>query len=295
MTKLYKMHLKNIEYWKRVKRESSEIVYVKDKIDSFTLLLDKLGNPRTMPYSAGTYYMDLITGRLISIREVEEYLIIKPSGIIVAKEVLSKDRNVNLNAARIVDQNYEQYSEVAEDIEYNTYFCNKIALREGMSEIPLELVKQEIEIFRKAGEEMANQENRFYQPEFSAYDFMCLFTVINVIQKTNAFDRDSLIKFISYCKNNNKFNQLLNDININSNGVFAYSNDLEEAIQKLRLSGLLYTISPESDAKIFIFENIQIANLIGKRIDYFDDMIKFIKNYKQFDLNNEHERKLTRK
>ncbi len=283
MLKLYELNLNNIEYWKKVTNtDSSKIVFVKDKTDSFTLFLDRLDNPKSMPKINGSYFIDLVSGRLISLLEEEDFVVIEPSGIRVEKTSLTKDNKTLDKVAKVLNQNHDQYVSTSEDIEYNTYFCNRIALREAIDEIPLELINQEIINVTKGYEESQNHIEKFYVSEFSPYDFMCLFTAINVSQKKLVFNRDRLVKFIRSCKNNNQFSRLLNDIYLKNNGIFDYSDDLDEAIQKLRLAGILYTISPESDATMYIFENTPMAKLIKDRLDYFDEMASFIGDYEKY-------------
>ncbi len=156
MLKTYELKLNNIEYWKQITKSGSQ-VFVKDKIDSFTLYLDKLGNPKGMPKTNGSYFIDLISGRVISILEDEEYLVIKPSGIKVAKSCLIKNPKAISVAAEIVANDYDEdkYVSISEDIIYNTYFCKKISSRDGIQEIPLNLVNEEIakarEVRKKGG------------------------------------------------------------------------------------------------------------------------------------------------
>lgn len=283
MLKLYELNLKNIEYWKKtINMDSSKTVFVKDKIDSFTLFLDRLGNPKSMPKTDGSYFIDLVSGRVLSLLEEGDYIVIEPSGIRVEKANLKKDKQTLAKAVKVLNHSYDQYVSTSEDIEYNTYFCNKIALRESVDEIPLELVNQEIMNVIKGREESQNYVERFYESKFSSYDFMCLFTAISASQKKLIFNRDSLIRFIRSCKSNNQFSRLLDDIYLKSNGIFDYSNDLDEAIQKLKIAGILYTISPESDATMYIFENIPMSKLIKDRLDYFDEMANFVGNYEKY-------------
>ena len=144
MLKIYELNLNNIECWKKKNIASSKTVFVKDKIDSFTLFLDKMGNPKSMPKNDGCYFMDLITGRVISLLEEENFWVIEPSGIKVEKASLTKVSKTLDKATKVLNQSYNQYASISEDVEYNTYFCNRVALREAIDEIPLELVNQEI-------------------------------------------------------------------------------------------------------------------------------------------------------
>ena len=127
--------------------------------------------------------------------------------------------------------------------------------------------------------------SKFYEAEFSPYDFMSLFTAINASQKNYSFSRDNLIQFIANCKKENQFHRLLKDIHIKSNGVFNFSEDLDEATQKLKIGRILYTVSPEENSTIMIFEDIPMAELIKKRIEYFDEMVNFIGDYNKHQEN----------
>lgn len=128
--------------------------------------------------------------------------------------------------------------------------------------------------------------NMFHESDFSPYDFICLFSAINMSQNNFSFNRDKLIQYISFCKKNNQFDELLNDIQINNNGVFDYSNALEEAIQKLKLGRILYTISPEQNSQIYMFKNIVFTNLIENREKYKDKMELFIKKFNKYTVGN---------
>ncbi len=133
----------------------------------------------------------------------------------------------------------------------------------------------------------------FKESEFSSYDFMSLFCAFNAFQKNYSFNRDNLINFIKLCKESNKFTKLLNGIRLKSNGIFSYSEELDEAIAKLKWGKILYTISPEQDASIFIFENIPMSELIKKRISYFDEMVYFLSKYTDYEseiMRNAHQK-----
>jgi len=121
----------------------------------------------------------------------------------------------------------------------------------------------------------------FKEPEFSSYDFLCLFCALNATQRNYSFNKDELIKCIKECKNNDLFTELLSDIKLKSNGIFSYSDNLDEAIAKLKWSRILYTISPEEDSTIHIFKDIPVGEFIKDRVSYFDAMISFIEEYKK--------------
>ncbi len=114
---------------------------------------------------------------------------------------------------------------------------------------------------------------------FTSFDFICLFTGIYASQKTFEFNRDQLVNFIKECKDKKLFSNLLTKINIKTNGVTYYSQELEEEIQKLRLGFILYTIAPEKDSTIYIFEDTPIDLLLKERMNYYDEMIEFISKF----------------
>ncbi len=127
----------------------------------------------------------------------------------------------------------------------------------------------------------------FYQPKFTSYDFMSLFCAMLSIKQEYSCCMDHLIKFIKSSKTNRKYNDLLEDIRYKSNGVFDYSDDLDNAIFNLKLGCILYTISPEQDSQIYIFKDIPAEELIKPRIKYVDTMAEFIDEYNaEYGLNN---------
>lgn len=121
--------------------------------------------------------------------------------------------------------------------------------------------------------------NRFYEEKITAYDFLMIFSAVNVLENNYFFSRDDLLAYIKNCKNKNKYNELLEAIIIKSNGIFCYSENFEDSIFQLKLAGILYTISPEKDSTIYINENIQIWDIINPRIDYLNETIKFNYTY----------------
>jgi len=124
---------------------------------------------------------------------------------------------------------------------------------------------------------------KFYEPDFSAYDFITLFSAANARKNDYYFDRDSLIQFINFCKRTSIFNNLLDDIMLKSNGVTYFSDELNNAITSLKMVRILYTISPENDGTIYISKNIPIEDLIEPRKNYFIKMNEFINAYKNFE------------
>lgn len=133
-----------------------------------------------------------------------------------------------------------------------------------------------------SGENRKNYMDMFYESDFSAYDFIFLFSAMSILEEQNCFNKDNLISFILVCKGENKFEKLLNDINLKSNGLFYYSEEINEAIAKLKWVKILYTISPETDATVYILDDIPTEDILRKRKDYIEEITNFISEYKIF-------------
>lgn len=138
-----------------------------------------------------------------------------------------------------------------------------------------------------AMEEYSEYVERFYEPDVTAYDFLCLLSALYASKGEFSFDRDRLISFISHCKNNSMFARLLSDINLKSNGISCYSCEFDEAIMKLRLGGILYTVSPERDSSICIALDTPASELIEERVAYRDEVTCFIDEFKEFEKSNQ--------
>ena len=126
---------------------------------------------------------------------------------------------------------------------------------------------------------------KFYDPKFSTYDFVSLFSALYAFEKKYSFNRDNLVEFINYCKQNSKFENLLSEINLKNNGASCYSEEFDEVIAKLKWGKILYTISPEQDSTIYIFENIPVEKLINPRSTYLEEANNFIREYNDFEFN----------
>lgn len=127
---------------------------------------------------------------------------------------------------------------------------------------------------------------RFYNPIFSAYDFVSLFSAFYASQKEYSFIKDHLVDFISICKKHGKYDNLLGDIHLRSNGINSYSEALDEAVAKLKWARILYTISPEQDSTVYIFDNTPFAEMMKNKIDFLDEMTDFIGNFKGYEIEN---------
>lgn len=124
---------------------------------------------------------------------------------------------------------------------------------------------------------------KFYEPKFTPYDFIFLFSAVNANNKNYSFNKDNLISYIKLCNENFKFTNLTKEIPLKNNGISSFSEELDEAIAKLKWARILYTISPEKDSTIHIFEDIPTSEIIKPRIDYLEEMYDFIQEYNKFE------------
>jgi hypothetical protein len=87
---------------------------------------------------------------------------------------------------------------------------------------------------------------RFHNPETTAYNFLNLFFAVLYHDGLRQYPRE-FSDIIHNAKQNPKYSRLLGDIHFRSNGVFWYSNQIEDGIFKLKLCGLIATLSPKDD------------------------------------------------
>jgi hypothetical protein len=91
--------------------------------------------------------------------------------------------------------------------------------------------------------EMQEFINMFYQPRLSAYSFFKLFFAALYQSGVREITRD-FTNFLFEMKKMPKFNELLREIKFRSNGVFIYSNQVEDGIYSLQNVGLLGKTNP---------------------------------------------------
>lgn len=124
--------------------------------------------------------------------------------------------------------------------------------------------------------------DRFYDSPFSPYDFLSLFSALYASEKDYSFSRDELIIFIDICKKSGKYSHLVGDINLRNNGIHSYSEDLDEAVAKLKWANILYTVSPEQDSRIYIFEDTPFTKMMSDKDAFIDEMTDFIGEFREY-------------
>lgn len=125
--------------------------------------------------------------------------------------------------------------------------------------------------------------SHFKEEDFSAYNFLCLFSAISYIKGEKKFDRDKLLSFIEINKMIKFYDELLYDIKIKN---FSYSENLEDAYSTLKWADVLYTISPEEDSTIYISDKIPLDDIITLRPKYYHVMEEFVEQFMIFTKGN---------
>lgn len=121
--------------------------------------------------------------------------------------------------------------------------------------------------------------NKFKDSDFSASDFLKMFVIICSSQNKFEFNVRSLVNYICICKENNRFNKILSGISLRSNGIWFYSDELDEAVSRLKFASILYTTIPSVLDNVYIFDGIQMTEFMKLRMDYYDEMCEFVSGY----------------
>lgn len=109
----------------------------------------------------------------------------------------------------------------------------------------------------------------FYEPKISAYSFFKLFFAVLYEEKVVEVTRD-FTDFLFEMKRTVKFNDILREVKFRNNGVYVYSNQIEDSIFNLQNVGLLGKKNP-SFGKIII--------------EYTDDVVnEALQSYEQDDI-----------
>lgn len=64
---------------------------------------------------------------------------------------------------------------------------------------------------------------------------------------------------------------------------------MDEAVAKLKWEKILYTVSPEQDSRIYIFEDTPFTELLRDKEDFIDEMPDFIGEFKEYEMRKDKE------
>lgn len=118
---------------------------------------------------------------------------------------------------------------------------------------------------------------RFYEPELSAYDFLKVFFAELYLNGIKDVSRD-LVDFFYEMKKQVRFNEILREIKFKSNGVFLYSNDLEDNIFTLQNMGLLGKENPSFGKILIKYSDSVCSEIIESVSEKYVALIKEIVN-----------------
>lgn len=144
----YLLNVQGVVCFRRVTDKYGQDVFVKKNINYPCELYiekskanDKTGNS-----------IDVITGRIFSILECEDNIMLFPSGISLNKNSLVEFSRVYESGLPILEnkEQLEEYTQISEDVLINTYFCERICDKLGVSEVPAYILEEEIKRFRQA-------------------------------------------------------------------------------------------------------------------------------------------------
>jgi hypothetical protein len=101
---------------------------------------------------------------------------------------------------------------------------------------------------------------QFYEPSITAYRFLRVFFAELYENGIKEISRD-LVSFFSNIKGNPRYHSIMHEFTFRSNGIFLYSNELEDNIFTLQNMGLLGKENP-SFGRILIKYNDSISQEI---------------------------------
>ena len=101
---------------------------------------------------------------------------------------------------------------------------------------------------------------QFYEPSITAYRFLRIFFAELYEMGVKEISRD-LVSFFSAIKENPRYHSIMHEFKFRSNGIFQYSNELEDNIFTLQNMGLLGKENP-SFGRILIKYNEAISQEI---------------------------------
>lgn len=117
--------------------------------------------------------------------------------------------------------------------------------------------------------------NMFYTPDISSYEFLKSFFAELYQLGENEVSRD-LSEFFCNLKKNPKYNEVLYEIKFRSNGIFNYSNELEDNILMLQNMGLLGKTNPSFGIILINYNDTIAKETLDGLSEQHRDIIKEI-------------------
>lgn len=117
--------------------------------------------------------------------------------------------------------------------------------------------------------------NMFYTPEITSYGFLKGFFAELYQSGVKEISRD-LSEFFYEMKKKPKFNKILSEIRFRSNGIFRYSNELEDDILMLQNMGLLGKTNPSFGIILINFNDSIASETLTELSDAHRELIQEI-------------------
>lgn len=117
--------------------------------------------------------------------------------------------------------------------------------------------------------------NMFYTPDISSYEFLKSFFAELYQLGEHEVSRD-LSEFFCNLKKNPKYNEVLYEIKFRSNGIFNYSNELEDNILMLQNMGLLGKTNPSFGIILINYNDTIAKETLDGLSEQHRDIIKEI-------------------
>ena len=257
----YRLDFDNVDFWKKKYDEETKKEYYEKVIGSGSLYFSMVDHYylsdkmlcNCMNY-AGEEHENM---RLIMIGNLKE---------ISDRSEIKKDKN---NAFK--------------DISKNTFICNCISDRliGGKRRISAD----EVEAYKKEITDALGKSLDINN--FTPFDFVATFSLINYKKGKASFDRDKLIEFI--INNKGRYPRLLNSINIDNYEHYDSSIDIDKAIDALKYMGMvhsdyskeeIYDYTPYIDLKIDESIMYWDKNGIYEELkQLYPEMLEFVDEY----------------
>lgn len=127
--------------------------------------------------------------------------------------------------------------------------------------------------------------NRFYTPIISSYEFLKSFFAELYQNSVTEISRD-LSEFFYNLKNEPRYSEILREIKFRSNGVFIYSNELEDNILMLQNMGLLGKTNPSFGIILINYNNSIATETLNGLSEEHLNIIKEIVNLYKSEITN---------
>lgn len=119
------------------------------------------------------------------------------------------------------------------------------------------------------------------QNSFTAYDFMYLFIALLKKQNISTFNPYILLQFVTKCQKNEKYEELLTEIDTNKDTSAINITTLTKAIEQLKQNQLLCEADLNQQEIVHISKSISSNESITSKKDKYTKMAKLVDEYRK--------------